>query len=79
MTLSDIPVGSGAYVRELTHTGGMRRRLSDIGLVRGTRVTCLFAAPSGDPRAYAVRSAVVAIREPDARKILVTENMKKND
>jgi ferrous iron transport protein A len=75
MTLSDIPIGSFAYVRELKHTGGMRRRLNDIGLVRGTRVACLFAAPSGDPRAYAIRSAVIAIREPDARKILVTEKI----
>lgn len=49
----------------------MRRRFLDIGLVEGTEVVCLGASPLGDPRAYAVRGAVIAIRAADAATVLV--------
>ena len=41
-------------------------RLMDLGLTRGARVRCLFAAPSGEPRAYLIRGAVIALRREDA-------------
>lgn len=33
----------------------MRRRLLDIGLIPGTRVTCTAVSPAGDPAAYLIR------------------------
>ena len=36
-------------MRALRLTGGMRRRLQDLGLVAGTRVTCIQRAAAGDP------------------------------
>lgn len=41
-------------------------RLRDIGLVRGTRVRCLMRSPLGDPAAYLIRGALIAIRDEDA-------------
>ena len=38
----------------------------DLGFTPGAGVTCLFAAPSGDPRAYMVRGSVIALRRADA-------------
>ena len=38
----------------------------DLGLTHGARVRCLFAAPGGDPRAYRIRGAVIALRSEDA-------------
>ena len=55
--------------RELS--GGMRRRVQDLGLVPGTRVTCVRRALSGDPIAYRIRGAVVALRKCDAAQIEV--------
>ena len=47
--LSALPEGKGARVRALRLTGGMRRRLQDLGLVAGTRVTCIQRAAAGRP------------------------------
>ena len=52
-------------------SGGMRRRVQDLGLVPGTRVTCVRRALSGDPIAYRIRGAVVALRKCDAAQIEV--------
>jgi ferrous iron transport protein A len=44
----------------------MDRRLIDLGLVRGTRVTCVLKSPAGDPCAYLIRGALIALRRADA-------------
>ncbi len=63
--LCDLPEGGQARVRALRLEGGMRRRLQDLGLVNGTNVTCLQRAASGDPSAYLIRGAVIALRKND--------------
>ena len=47
----------------------MRRRLLDLGLIPGTRVTCQGRSPAGDPAAYLVRGTVVALRARDAAAV----------
>lgn len=49
--------------------GEARRRLLDLGFTPGAVVTCLFSAPSGDPRAYMVRGSVIALRREDAARM----------
>lgn len=70
--LSDIAVGENATVATLTTEGSMRRRLLDIGLTANTPVECLGRSPSGDPSAYLIRGAVIAIRSTDSQTILVS-------
>lgn len=50
----------------------MRRRLLDLGLAEHTEVMCLGQSPLGDPKAYLIRGAVIAIRAIDSRKILIS-------
>lgn len=71
LCLWDIKPGQRARVAQLNTKGSMRRRLLDIGLVNGTLVECLGESPAGDPRAYLIRGAVIAIRSRDCRDILV--------
>lgn len=70
-SLCDICPGESAIVLSLKATGGMRRRLLDIGLIKDTRVTCVGRSPFGDPRAYLIRGAVIALRLEDCALILV--------
>lgn len=72
--LNNLPEGKGARVTSLLSTGSMRRRLQDIGLIEGTPVQCLQKSPSGDPIAYLIRGAVIALRSEDSRNILVESN-----
>ncbi|HHY91525.1 MAG TPA: ferrous iron transport protein A [Clostridiales bacterium] len=69
--LSDLPVGINARVLHLKATGLSRRRLLDLGLVPGTQVKILRKSPLGDPTAYEIRGASVALRKKDASNILV--------
>ena len=69
--LSSIPEGQTVRVRELLSEGSMRRRLLDIGLIEGTDIACLQKSPAGDPVAYMIRGAVIAIRSEDSAKIMV--------
>ena len=61
-----------ARVAALLTEGGMRRRMQDIGLIEGTEVECVQKSPAGDPVAYRIRGALIALRAEDSARVLVT-------
>ena len=69
--LSGLRPGQTAIVRTLSAEGTMRRRLQDMGLIEGTKVECIGVSPLGDPAAYLIRGAVVALRKSDAQDIAI--------
>lgn len=69
--LNDLPIGGKARVSFLASTGIMRRRLLDLGVIQGTIIESLQESPSGDPIAYLIRGAVIALRSEVAAMILV--------
>ena len=71
MTLNQLRPGQCAVVRMMHNSGPIRRRLRDLGLIEGTAVTCLGRSPLGDPAAYGVRGAAIALRQADSRTIEV--------
>lgn len=70
-SLNDMKPGERAVVSQLKSTGSIRRRLLDIGLVENTEVECLGRSPGGDPTAFLIRGAVIAIRSEDCVNILI--------
>lgn len=70
LTLDRIPVGEAVTVAYLGESG-IRRRLTDIGLVRGAETVCIGESPLGDPRAYLIDGAVIALRRRDCSTISV--------
>ncbi len=71
LTLNNISEGKIVKVKNLLSTGSIRRRLQDIGVIEGSIIECLQKSPSGDPRAYLIKGAVIAIRSEDSSKIVV--------
>lgn len=71
LTLAELPPGTQAKVLTLEAEGVLRRRLLDLGLVPGTVVTAIGKSPAGDPAAYRIRGAVMALREEVAGLIRV--------
>ena len=69
LSLSALREGESAYVTRVDAGPAMDRRLIDLGLVRGTRVTCVLRSPAGDPCAYLIRGALIALRRSDAEGI----------
>ncbi len=68
-SLDTLQEGQSARVDQILATGPMRRRLQDIGLIQGTQVKCLQKSPSGNPVAYFIRGAAIALRLEDSRLI----------
>lgn len=51
--------------------GVERRRLMDLGVLPGTVVRAEFVSPSGDPTAFSIRGALIALRQEQSRLISV--------
>ncbi len=71
ISLNRLPVGQKARVKMLISDGIARRRMLDLGLISETEVEALQKSPSGDPVAYQIRGAVIALRSEESSKILV--------
>lgn len=69
--LNDIKPGERAKIKALESTGSIRRRLLDIGLIEDTDIECIGRSPLGDPSAFLIRGAVIAIRSEDCGNILI--------
>lgn len=70
--LNQLPMGTKASVLSLNANGQARRRMLDLGVVGGTEIEPLYKSPSGNPVAYRIRGAVIALRSDVSDKILVT-------
>lgn len=70
-TLEQIAVGDTAKVASLHARGAIRRRLLDLGMIPGTRVECLQKSPAGDPAAFLIRGAVIALRREDSATVQI--------
>ena len=70
-TLADAQIYEKAVVKDLAAAGAIRRRLLELGVVRGTVITPLFKSPFGDPVAFLIRGTVIALRIADCKKILI--------
>lgn len=68
-TLDTLAVGQRATVTALSAPERQRRRMLDLGFVPGRTVAAVQESPWGDPVAYAVCGAVIALRRADARRI----------
>ena len=67
---------SGRVVRISPACRGLeRRRLMDLGIIPGTEVEAEIRSPVGDPTAYRVRGAVIALRREQADQVLITRPM----
>ncbi len=71
--LSKLQEGELAEIIKLSPScrGAMRRRLMDLGFVRGSVVQIDMTSPMDNPVAYVVRGAAIALRADQARYILV--------
>ena len=72
--LNEIKPGEHATVVGVAVTDSLRRGLADLGLIPGTTVECVECvgvSPAGDPSAYLIRGAVIALRRRDCGGISI--------
>lgn len=74
-TLADLGPGESATVVGISARcqGPARRRLLDLGVVPGTDIVAEFESAGGDPMAYRIRGALIALREEQASWVDVAQ------
>jgi DtxR family Mn-dependent transcriptional regulator len=72
-TLLDARPGETVRVAGISRAcrGAQRRRLLDLGVVRDTEITPELVSATGDPIAYRIRGALIALRRAQAVQVLV--------
>ena len=69
--LFDINVGQNCKILEILTDNQIKRRLIDIGLAPDCIVKCVGKSPLGDPKAFLIGGAVIALRKEICEKIKV--------
>ena len=71
MRLSELKTGQSATILNVLGHGGFRRRIMEMGFVRGKRVDVLQNAPLRDPIKYRIMDYEVSLRRSEAAMIVV--------
>ena len=71
--LSSLGIGESGKVLAISKScrGQQRRRLMDLGVVPGTEITAELRSAGGDPTAYKIKEASIALRKKEADKIFL--------
>ena len=74
--LTTLSSGKSSVIKKLDEsiTGEQRRRLLDLGIYPGATITQCFDSATGEPKAYEVLGAVIALRKEQTDKIFMSEN-----
>lgn len=71
MRLSDLNMGESAVIVKVLGTGAFRKRITEMGFVKGRKVTPIKAAPLNDPIEYSLLGYSVTLRKNEANFIEV--------
>ena len=74
MSINDLEAGQTAIVDSVGGHGALRQHFLDMGLIPGTEVRMLGAAPMGDPLKIMVHGYALTLRVAEAREIRVVES-----
>lgn len=73
MRLSELRDGQTAYVVKILGHGAFRKRLTEMGFVRGKMVTKVLSAPMKDPVKYSLLGYEVSLRRSEAELVEVVD------
>ncbi|MDE5942003.1 MAG: fused ferrous iron transport protein A/B, partial [Muribaculaceae bacterium] len=69
MRLSDLKTGESAIVVKTLGHGAFRKRVMEMGFVKGREITCVLSAPLKDPVKYSLMGYEVSLRRSEASMI----------
>ncbi len=73
MKLNELKINKTGKIFEINCENDIKRRLLDLGMIKGTKITPVLISPSGDPKAFDIRGTLIAIREEDTKLIDILE------
>lgn len=72
MRLSELKTGEKAYIVKINGSGAFRKRILEMGFVRGKRIKSILNAPLEDPIKYGIMGYEVSLRRSEASKIEIS-------
>lgn len=72
MRLNELRVGQKAVIIKILGHGAFRKRLIEMGFVRGKEITAVLSAPMRDPVKYSLMGYEVSLRHSEAHMVEVT-------
>lgn len=76
ISLNNLPLKQIGTVDSINLKSSIKRRLLDLGLIKGTKIKPVLISPSGDPTAFEIRGSLIALRNEDSQNIYVKEKDK---
>ena len=73
MKLNELEISKTGKILKINCQKDIKRRLLDLGMIKGTKITPVLISPSGDPKAFDIRGTLIAIREEDTKLIDILE------
>lgn len=73
MLLSELQTGEKAYIVKVRGSGAFRKRILEMGFVRGQEVTAILNAPLKDPIKYGIMEYEVSLRRSEAKLIEISK------
>ena len=70
-SLKEVGIGESAIVVRIHGEGAIKRRIMDMGITKGVKITVRKLAPLGDPIEMTVRGYELSLRKADAELIEV--------
>lgn len=70
-SLDTVNLNTSVKVNSLNCIGSIKRRLLDLGFIEGATIIPVLQSPAGELNAYEIRGTLIAIRDEDARNIIV--------
>ncbi len=71
-SLNNLPLKKAAIINSVKCSDNLKNRMYDLGILNNSVITPIYRSPFGDPTAYLIKNAVVALRQKDCMNILVT-------
>jgi len=68
--MSLMSVGERAVVEKMGESR-LEKRLRELGLCEGAEICCMGRSPLGDPSAYLISGALIALRRGDTENIII--------
>ena len=69
--LSELEPGEKGTIVKVQGSGALRRRLLDMGLIRGTKIEMVRKSPLGDPLEFLVKGYNLSLRKAECENVYV--------
>lgn len=70
-TLDSLKINQTGVIYSINTKYYIKKRLFNLGIIKGTKIKPLYKSPFNDPKTYLINQAVIALRNKDAKNIIV--------